>query len=72
MTKAVGVHFDLGCGNTGRLISERQQRLALGTGEAAARILTQKKEHKGEDEAETDGEGERNDGHMAWEFADVD
>ena len=46
---------------TRRLIGERQQRLTLRTGETAARMLAEKKQHKGEDQTKADGEGERDD-----------
>ena len=45
---------------------EREQRVALSTAEAAARVLAEEKYHKGKNEAETDREGEWDDGHGGW------
>jgi hypothetical protein len=50
-------------GQTWNFIGQRQEGLAFRTGEAAPRMFTQEKKHKSENQTETDGEGERNDGH---------
>jgi hypothetical protein len=50
-------------GESGRLLAERQQGIAFSAAEAAARVFAEEKDHEGEDETETDREGERNDGH---------
>ena len=47
-------------------VCEGEQRIAFGTTERAARLLAQKKHHEGENETETDCEGERDDGHGGW------
>jgi hypothetical protein len=48
---------------TFRFLSERQQRIAFGTAQPAARMLAEKEHHEGEDQAEADGKSKRNDGH---------
>jgi hypothetical protein len=50
-------------GQPWNFIGQRQEGLAFRTGEAAARMFAQEKKHKSENQTETDGEGERNDGH---------
>ncbi len=42
---------------------QRQKGFTLGRAESWPRLLAQKKDHKSEYEAETDREGEWNDGH---------
>jgi len=59
------------CGDrkAGSLVRKRQQRLALRAGETTTGVLTEKEEHKREDQTEADGKGERNDGHRVRGFA---
>ncbi len=45
------------------LVGEWQQRIALRAAQMATRMLAQEKNNEREDEAETDGEGKRDDGH---------
>ena len=44
-------------------LCERQQRLSLGATETSLGVFPQEKDDEGKDEAETDGQGERDDRH---------
>jgi len=46
-----------------QFVGQRHQRISLRATEPAPRMLAQKENNEGEDEAETDREGERDDGH---------
>src|SRR5664279_5078976 len=48
---------------TGRLLGQRQQRFPLRTGEGMAGLLAEKEDDEREDQAEADGERERDDVH---------
>lgn len=55
------------CGHdSGRLIGERQERLALGAVEMTMSVFANEKYDKGENETEADGEREWNDRH-GWQ-----
>ena len=58
-----GGELDRVTGQTWGLIGERQQGLAFRTGEASARMLTQEKKDKSEDQTKTNRKGEWNDRH---------
>jgi hypothetical protein len=63
---AVQVIFALrvfGSADTGYLVSQRQERFAFGTAEAASRMLPQEKNDKGKYQAKTDRKGKGNYGH---------
>ncbi len=52
-------------GQSGRLIGERQQRVALGAGKAAAALFAGKERGEPAGQKQTEEEGDRYDGH-AW------
>jgi hypothetical protein len=48
---------------SGGLFAERQQGIALSAAETTTGMFAEEKDHEGEDETQTDREGERYDGH---------
>jgi hypothetical protein len=49
--------------DAGLFLSQGQERVVLRAAEVALRLLTQEKNNKGENEAQADGESERDDSH---------
>jgi hypothetical protein len=47
----------------GFFLRERQQRIAFGAAHGPTRVLAEEENDESENEAETDGESERDDGH---------
>ncbi len=55
----------------GIFICQREQCLAFGTAEAVTRMLSEKKHHKSENQAEADCKGEWYNGHKRKESPDT-